>query len=241
VDDLGRINNNQASLIEANNRQVVINTETQKHINLLTDTVNRILKEKKGGLVDSGHLFERLLTRNRMLISEIQNCMLTITLAKNNIISPSIFNHNDLKAIFDEQLTEVHIVSLMGVSKIKIFQSNFVIHIVEQYPKVKLICKKILLFPVAHYHTILQLEVNTVAECDDEIPAVSDCSSTNLATFCKRATHDNCARQLHAGGAAACSSRPSNLEPHTVVDDGVIIVNEERSRVVIDDGPTTTI
>jgi len=94
ADDLSRINNNQASIIEANNRQVVINTETQKHINLLTDTVNRILKEKKGGLVDSGHLFERLLTRNRMLISEIQNCMLTITLAKNNIISPSIFNHN---------------------------------------------------------------------------------------------------------------------------------------------------
>jgi len=54
ADDLSRINNNQASLIEANNRQVVINTETQKHINSLTDTVNIIPKEKKGGLVDSG-------------------------------------------------------------------------------------------------------------------------------------------------------------------------------------------
>jgi len=179
ADDLSRINNNQASLIEANNRQVVINTETQKHINSFTYTVNRILKKKKGGLVDSGHLLETLLARNRMLISEIQNCMLTITISKNNIINPTIFNHNDLKAIFDEQLTEVPIVSLMDVSKIKIFQSNFVVHIVVQYPKVKLICKKILLFPVAHYHTILQLEVNTVAECDDGILAVSDCSSTN--------------------------------------------------------------
>jgi len=73
---------------DSNSRQVVINTETQRHINLLTNTVNKIL------------------------ISELQHCMLTITLAKNNIINPNIFNHNVLKSIFDEQLTEVPIVSI---------------------------------------------------------------------------------------------------------------------------------
>ncbi|KAH8332277.1 hypothetical protein KR074_008542 [Drosophila pseudoananassae] len=184
ADDLSRINTNQASLIEANNRQVIINTETQKHINLLTDTVNKILREKKDGLVDSGHLFETLLARNRMLISEIQNF---------------------------------------------------------QYPRVKRICKKVLLFPVAHYHTIQQIVDNIVAECDDGILAVSDCASTNLATFCKKASHDTCARQLHAGVAATCRTRPSNLERLTIVDDGVIIVNEKLTRISIDDGPTTTI
>jgi len=113
VEDLYKIKTNEAALIEANNRQVVINTETQKHINQLTDTLNKILKEKRDGLVDSGHLFETLLARNRILISELQNCMLTITLAKKHIINPVIFNHNDLKSIFDEQLTEVPIVSLI--------------------------------------------------------------------------------------------------------------------------------
>jgi len=167
--------------------------------------------------------------------------MLTVTLTKNNIINPVIFNHNDLKSIFDEQLSEVPIVSLMVVSKIKIFQSNVFIHVIVQYPRVKLICKKVLLFPVAHYHTMLQIEDNIVAECDDGILAVSDCASTNLATFCKKASHDTCARQLHAGVAATCRTKPSNLEPLTIVDDGVIIVNEKLTRITIDDGPTTTI
>ncbi len=34
------------------------------------NTVNRIFKEKRDDLVDSGHLFETLLTRKRMLISD---------------------------------------------------------------------------------------------------------------------------------------------------------------------------
>ncbi|KAH8324744.1 hypothetical protein KR074_000732 [Drosophila pseudoananassae] len=139
------------------------------------------------------------------------------------------------------KLTEVPIVSLMDVSKIKIFQNNALVHVIVQYPRVKRICKKVLLFPVAHYHAILQIEDNIVAECDDGILAVSDCASTNLATFCKKASHDTCARQLHAGGAATCRTRPSNLEPLTIVDDGVIIVNEKLTRITIDDGPTTTI
>jgi len=167
--------------------------------------------------------------------------MITITLAKNNIINPTIFNHNDLKAIFDEQLTEVPIVSLMDVSKIKILQNNVLVHVIVQYPRVKRICKKVLLFPVAHYHTMLQIENNIVAECDDGILAVSGCTSTNLATFCKKAPQDTCAKQLHAGGAATCRTRPSNLEPLTIVDDGVIIINEKLTRITIDDGPTTTI
>lgn len=167
--------------------------------------------------------------------------MLTITLAKNNMINPVIFNHNDLKSIFDEQLTEVPIVSLMDVSKINIFQYNIFIHVIVQYPKVKIICKKVLLFPVAHYHTMLQIEENVLAECDDGVLAVSDCVSTNLATFCQKAVHDTCARQLHAGGVAICRTQPSNLEPLTIVDDGVIIVNEKFKRITIDDGPTTTV
>ncbi|KAH8294430.1 hypothetical protein KR054_002016 [Drosophila jambulina] len=41
--------------------------------------------------------------------------------------------------------------------------------------------------------------------------------------------------------AATCRTRPSNLEPLTIVDDGVIIVNEKLTRITVDDGPTTTI
>lgn len=89
----------ESQLIESNNTHVIINTETQNQINRLTDTVNKILAAKQQDAVDTPHLYETLLARNRMLISEIENLMLTITLAKSKIINPSILNHNDLKII----------------------------------------------------------------------------------------------------------------------------------------------
>jgi len=59
-------------LIESNNRQVVIKSEIQRQINQLTDTINQIIKAKKNDFVDTPHLYEALLARNRMLIAEIQ-------------------------------------------------------------------------------------------------------------------------------------------------------------------------
>jgi len=190
--------------------------------------------------VDSPHLYETLLARNRMLITEIQNIMLTITLAKSNVINPTIFDHDDLKSIFTEQLTEVPIVSLMGVSNIKIFQSNSIIHILVEYPKVKSICKKVLIYPVAHNNTVLQIHDNIVAECEDGVLPVTECATTNYATFCKVSTLETCASGLHSGGTALCHTQPSHLEPLTIVDEGIVIINDQTTRIRIDDGPIIT-
>lgn len=43
----------ESQLIESNNRQVVINTITQKRINGLTETVNKLLKERKWDVTDT--------------------------------------------------------------------------------------------------------------------------------------------------------------------------------------------
>lgn len=239
--DLEKIKLTEAELIESNNRQVIVITEAQKQINLLTDAVNKLIKEKKGEFVDSPHLYETLLARNRMLTTEIQNLMLTITLAKSNIINPAILDHEDLKSIFTEQLAEVPIVSLMAVSNIKIFQSNRVIHIIIEYPNVKTICKKVMIYPVAHNNTILQVHDNIVAECDDGVLAVTECATTNFATFCKKSAYDTCASGLHSGGSALCHTQPSHLEPITLLDEGIIVVNEVSARVRVDDGPVMTI
>jgi len=61
--------------------------------------VNKIIKAKQNNIVVTSHLNDVILARNRILISEIQNVMLTVTLAKANIISPAIFNHDDLKSV----------------------------------------------------------------------------------------------------------------------------------------------
>jgi len=58
-----------------------------------------MIKARKNDLIDTPHLFEALLARNRMLSTEIKNLILTITLAKSNIVNPTILDHADLKSL----------------------------------------------------------------------------------------------------------------------------------------------
>lgn len=97
--DFLKIRITEAQLVESNSRQIAINSETQKQINKLTDTINNIIKARKNDLIDTPHLFEALLARNRMLSTEIKNLILTITLAKSNIVNPTILDHADLKSL----------------------------------------------------------------------------------------------------------------------------------------------
>jgi len=235
--DFDMLKVSEARLIESNNRQAIINTQTQNKINELTEAVNKIIKAKQNNIVDTSHLYEVLLARNRILITEIQNVMLTVTLAKANIINPAIFNQNDLKSVFVDHPTEVPIISLLEASNIRVLQSDSIIHVLIAYPKIKTICKKVTIFPVSHQHTILQLKENTVAECNSDVLAITDCVPTTYASFCKLATHDTCARGLHAGSTALCETQGSHLSPITLIDDGVIIMNECPAKVSTDDGP----
>jgi len=110
--DLKKIKINEAQLISSSNRQVQINTRVQDQINQLTFTVNQILKASKDRQIDTGHLYETLLARNRMLSMELQNLMLAITLAKANIVSPNILDHADLKSVWFEEPTDTPIADL---------------------------------------------------------------------------------------------------------------------------------
>jgi len=170
--DFDMLKMSEARLIESNNRQVIINTQTQNKINELTETVNKIIKAERNNIVDTSHLYEVLYARNRILITEIQNVMLTVTLAKANIINPAVFNQNDLKSVFVDHPTEVPIISLLEASNIRVLQSDSIIHVLIAYPKIKTICKEVTIFPVSHRHTILQLKENTVAECSSDVFAV---------------------------------------------------------------------
>lgn len=238
--DFEKVRWSESQLIDASNKQIVINSETQEKINKLTDAVNEIIKAKKNDVVDTPHLYETLLARNRILINQISNLILTITLAKANIINPTIFEHNDLKAILNEHPLEIPIVSLTEASKIKVLQSENIIHILIAYPRAKFICKKVTIYPVSHQHVALQLSDDTVAECNDDVLAVTECVATTYASVCKFTAQESCARALHAGSAASCRTQPSHLNPITFVDDGVIIINESAAKISTDDGPEVT-
>lgn len=124
--------------MESNSRQITINSETQKQINKLTDTINKVINARKNDVVDTPHLYEALLARNRMLFTEIQNLILTITLAKSNIVNLTILDHGDLKSFVEQ---DTPIVSLIEPCKIRVLQSAHIIHILIAYTSVKFRCK----------------------------------------------------------------------------------------------------
>lgn len=160
-----------------------------------------------------------------------------LTIAKSESLNPTIFDHNDLNSLIDKQLNWTNNWSLLEASNIKVIHSENIIHILIAYPRVKSICKKVIIFPVPHQHTVLQYQDNVVAECKDGILAVTECTKTTYTTFYKLTSHDTCARALHAGSTARCHTQPSQLKDITFVDDGAIIVNENPASISTDGGP----
>jgi len=230
--DFLKIKITEAQLVESNSRQIIINSETQNQINRLTDTINKIINPRKNDLVDTPHLFEALLARNRMLFTEIQNLILTITLAKPKIVNPTILDHADLKSLVEQ---DTPIVSLLKASKIRVLQSANIIHILIAYPRFKSRCKNVAVYPVSHQHILLRLDDDTLAECKDDTFAVTGCIETTHHTFCERTRRESCARSLHAGNSAQCHTQPIHLQAITPLD--VVIINEATAHVSTDGGP----
>jgi len=98
--------------------------------------VNLILQTAKELQID-----ETLLARTRMLMMELQNLMLAVTLAKTNIVSPNILDHADLRSAWLEKPINPPIGDLMSVSSVKALQSNNALHIFIKFPVNKFACK----------------------------------------------------------------------------------------------------
>jgi len=164
-------------VIDSNNRQIEINNRIQGQINKLTETVNQILKTTKSSQIDTGHLYETLLSRNRMIMMELQNLKLGIALDKINVVSPNILDHADLDNVWMVEPTDTPIKDILSV--------------IIKFPKVKLACRKITIFPVAHNNMMLRIVDNVVAECNGEANAIKICSTTPGATgrSCKAGKH----------------------------------------------------
>jgi len=153
---------------------------------------------------------------------ELQNLMLAITLAKANIVSPNILDHADLKSVWFEEPTDTPIADLMSISSVKVLQSANMLYFIISFPKIEHTCKKITVYPVAHKNHMLRIENNIIAECQDQIYALENCTATPKTTFCQRSTASSCAKDLHTGGVAHCELQPS--------------INDAAAEVCIDNG-----
>jgi len=182
---------------------------------------------KKTNQINTENLYENLLSRNRIIISELEALMLSVTLAKIGIINPAILDSNDLQNLINEHSTNITITDLMEVAQIKVLLDNNFLHFILKYPKPYIACKKIILHPVEHNGTILNFaEGDTIADCGNKIMPIGNCTAALTTTFCREMPYTTCAQQLHSGCNADCSTLTSHLEPLTIIDDGVIILND---------------
>lgn len=151
-DDFEGLKFKQQELVESINRQVSINTKTQDQLNRLTDVVNKITRSSKREQIDTGHLYEILLARNRMIIAEIETLLMSVTLAKIGIINPVLLDSEDLENVLKIGLMNVTVTDLLGVSSVKVLLDNSLLNFILKYPKLE--CKKVTLLPVQHNGTM---------------------------------------------------------------------------------------
>ncbi len=71
------------------------------------------------------HLLEIILAKNRIVITDLENILMGLTLAKLNIVSPSILDETDIGEFRDRQPIDISLIELLEVSSISVFQKKF--------------------------------------------------------------------------------------------------------------------
>jgi len=108
-DDWEHIKIRQEQLIEEENRQIGIISKIQEQLNTVTESLNKIYKSDE---TDGKYLYETILAENRTIITDLENLLLTLTLAKIDLISPSILNNIDIKDLLNEHLTNISVANI---------------------------------------------------------------------------------------------------------------------------------
>jgi len=239
-DDFNEIRNKQGELIEANNRQVTINTEMQNHINNLTQTVNLLLNKTKTKDIDTGNLYDVLTNRNKAILRELDNLALSIALGKSQIVNPILLDSKEIDFILNsENRANVSTSEIISNSKIKILQSEDILTFLIKFPLIKFVCKKQHIFPVIQQNKILSFESNVVAKCDKKYVILNnDCKKKTVTSFCHALnnTENSCLNNLLNDNTASCNTISShNIPTLDLVDDGIIIINDQPATISVND------
>ncbi len=222
--DWEEIKFNQEQLIRTEESQTELNIKFQTRLNELATAMNQISKTETD---KETHLLEIILAKNRIVITDLENILMGLTLAKLNIVSPSILDETDIGEFRDRQPIDISLIELLEVSSISVFQNSEILHFLIKFPNPKIKCKKITIFPVQHNNKILNFDDgNLVAECRSRNINIGNCKTTVGATFCKELQNGTCAQQIISGAFAHCSTLPGHLDPVTIVDHGTLIVND---------------
>lgn len=219
----------QNFLIENNNKQSKINSVLEQQINEITNQINIIKKSFSSNPLlkaEKTPVFNFLVNRNNLAINYLNNIILSIVLAKNNLINPLILDELDIDNLFENEDLPISISNLLLVTKIKVLQNENVIHYVLKIPKISNFCIFLNLYPVSHNNTVIKLPVTTAAKCDAISYPVSDCVKTTTENICKPII-SSCISEVLNNNSASCETESAHHLPVIQeIDDGVIILND---------------
>jgi len=108
--DWEQIKFNQEQLIIAEGGQSELNIKFQKRLNALTNSMNQIQKVDRD---EETHLLEIILANNRIVITDLENILMGLALAKLNIVSPAILDSSDISEFKDKQPTYISLVEIL--------------------------------------------------------------------------------------------------------------------------------
>ncbi|EAL58576.1 envelope protein [Wolbachia endosymbiont of Drosophila ananassae] len=222
--------------MRADEGQTELNIKFQERLNELANAMNQIQKYETN---KETHLLEIILAKNRIIITDLENILMGLTLAKLNIVSPAILDGAEVSEFRDKQPININssLVEILEVSSISVFQKFDILHFLIKFPNPNLVCKRITVYPVQRHNRILNFESgNLVAECPTRNLNISDCKTTVGAAFCKELKNGTCAQQIVSGAIAHCSTLPGHLDPITIVDQGTLIINDANVTVTDDQG-----
>ncbi len=105
------------------------------------------------------HLLEIILAKNRIIITDLENILMGLTLAKLNIVSPAILDGADVSEFRHKQpIIYISLVEILEVSSVSVFQNSDIMHFLITFPNPKLVCKRITVYPVQRQNRILNFE-----------------------------------------------------------------------------------
>ncbi len=200
--------------MRADEGQTELNIQFQERLKELAIAMNQIQKYETN---KETHLLEIILAKNRIIITDLENILMGLTLAKLNSFSRWCRR----KRIQRQTAININIslVVILEVSSISVFQNFVILHFLIKFPNPKLVCKRITVYPVQRHNRILNFgSGNLVAECPTRNLNIGDCKTTVGAAFCKELKNGTCAQQIVSGATAHCSTLPGHLHPITIVD-----------------------
>lgn len=231
-DDYKLLLTNENILIENSNRQTKINSVLENRINEITNQLNGIKKFFSTDVnfvknIAKTPFFEYLSNRNNLIINYLNNIVLSIVLAKNDLINPLILDEIDVENLIEvENLQSISISNLLLATKIKILQNATSIHYILKIPQITKFCQFLKLYPVSHLSTMVKLPTQQAAKCQDVTYPISNCVQTTNEQICQPFI-SSCLTELLNNNTASCDTQNSyHLPQLQLIDDGIMILND---------------